>query len=150
MTPKQIELVQASWRLVIPIEDTAAVLFYNRLFELDPSLRKMFRGNMQQQGHRLMTMLGYAVAGLSQLDVLVPALRDLGRRHRGYGVAAAHYEMVGSAFLWTLEKGLGAAFTPEVKDAWAAVYGVMASTMQEAAAMPATSPLQEMCEAIAA
>jgi len=150
MTPRQIELVQSSWMHVVPIEDTAAVLFYDRLFHLDPSLRRLFRGNMAEQGHRLMKMIGYAVAGLSQVDVLVLALRDLGRRHQGYGVTAAHYDTVGAAFLWTLEKGLGAAFTPEVRDAWGAVYAVLAATMQEGAAAPVRSPMQAMCAAVAA
>jgi hemoglobin-like flavoprotein len=150
MTPKQVELVQASWMRVVIIEDAAGVLFYNRLFELDPSVRSLFRGNMQEQGRRLMTMVGYAVAGLSQIDVLMLALRDLGRRHRTYGVTAAHYDTVGAAFLWTLEKGLGAAFTAEVKQAWTAAYGMMAASMQEAAAEPASSPFQEMSEKMAA
>jgi hemoglobin-like flavoprotein len=74
------------------------------------------------------------VRGLDHLDRLVPVVQDLGRRHVGYGVTDAHYDTVGSALLWTLEKGLGSAFTPDMKDAWATVYGLLATVMKEAAA----------------
>ena len=134
MNPKQKKLVQETWMQVAPIADQAAELFYARLFELDPSIKPMFaNSDMKSQGKMLMTTLGLAVKGLDQLDQLVPALENLGRRHTGYGVQDHHYDTVGAAFLWTLEKGLGAAFTPPVKDAWAAVYGVMAGVMKNAA-----------------
>ena len=134
LTETQIALVQSSFATIAPIADDAAVLFYNRLFEIDPSLRQMFKGDMAEQRRKLMQMLSAAVKGLQRLDRLVPAVEDLGRRHAGYGVTDTHYETVGAALLWTLEKGLGRAFTPEMRDAWATVYGLLASTMKNAAA----------------
>jgi len=134
LTETQIALVQSSFATIAPIADDAAVLFYNRLFEIDPSLRQMFKGEMAEQRRKLMQMLSAAVKGLQRLDRLVPVVEDLGRRHAGYGVTDAHYETVGAALLWTLEKGLGRAFTPEMRDAWATVYGLLASTMKNAAA----------------
>jgi hemoglobin-like flavoprotein len=117
-----------------PFADDAAALFYRRLFEIDPSLQQMFRGDMTAQRQKLMQMLTAAVKGLPRLDRLVPVVEDLGRRHAGYGVIDEHYDTVGAALLWTLEKGLGSAFTPEVKDAWTTVYSILASTMKNAAA----------------
>jgi hemoglobin-like flavoprotein len=133
VTTTQKVLVQESFAAVIPIADDAAALFYRRLFELDPQLERMFKGDMTEQRRKLMQMLTAAVKGLDRLDQLVPVVEDLGRRHVGYGVADRHYDTVGSALLWTLEKGLGNAFTPEVKDAWIAVYGLLADTMKNAA-----------------
>jgi hemoglobin-like flavoprotein len=133
VTNTQKVLVQESFAAVVPIADDAAVLFYRRLFELDPSLQRMFRGDMTEQRRKLMQMLTAAVKGLDRLDQLVPVVEELGRRHVGYGVADAHYDTVGAALLWTLEKGLGNAFTPEVKDSWIAVYGLLAGTMKNAA-----------------
>ena len=134
LTLTQIELVQRTFAIIAPIADDAAALFYRRLFEIDPSLQAMFKGDMVEQRRKLMQMLTAAVKGLPRLDRLVPVVEDLGRRHTGYGVIDAHYDTVGAALLWTLEKGLGSAFTPDVKDAWATVYGVLASTMKNAAA----------------
>ena len=133
LTLAQTTLVQDSFATIAPIADDAAVLFYQRLFELDPSLEPMFRGNMAEQRKKLMQMLTAVVKGLDRLDQLVPVVESLGRRHAGYGVTDAHYDTVGSALLWTLEMGLGRAFTAEVKDAWATVYGLLATTMKEAA-----------------
>jgi hemoglobin-like flavoprotein len=134
MTPKQIELVQGSWREVLPIADIAAELFYGRLFVLDPSLKPLFKGDMSAQGRKLMSMISTAVNGLTRLESIVPAVQDLGRRHVKYGVKAAHYDTVAAALVWTLGQGLGEQFTPEVKDAWVAAYGVLAKTMKDAAA----------------
>ena len=133
LTHTQKVLVQESFAAVMPIADDAAALFYRRLFELDPSLERMFKGDMTEQRRKLVQMLTAAVKGLDRLDQLVPVVEELGRRHVGYGVADAHYDTVGAALLWTLEKGLGNAFTPEVKDAWIAVYGLLAGTMKNAA-----------------
>ena len=133
LTLTQKTLVQQSFAVVAPIADTAATLFYGRLFELDPSLTKMFRGDMAEQRKKLMQMLTAAVKGLDRLDQLVPVVQDLGRRHAKYGVADAHYDTVGAALLWTLEQGLGPAFTPDTREAWATVYGILASTMKQAA-----------------
>ena len=135
MTPQQIDLVQASWKQVLPVSETAAQMFYGRLFFLDPSLRRLFLGDMREQGQKVMAMLSYIVNGLARLDVLLPAVRALGRRHATYGVRPEHYYTVGAALLWTLEQGLGAAFTPAVREAWVAAYGVLANTMRDAAEM---------------
>jgi len=133
MTPEQVFLVQKSWRQVLPIADTAAELFYTRLFTLDPSVKPLFKGDLKAQGRKLMAMIGTAVGGLSKLESIVPAVQDLGRRHVKYGVKDQHYDTVGAALLWTLEQGLGEAFTPDVKSAWTTVYGVLATTMKDAA-----------------
>lgn len=133
MTPEQKDLVQSSFAKVEPIAATAAELFYARLFELDPSLKSLFSGDMEEQGKKLMTMLGSAVRSLNNLDGLVPVVKRLGERHVGYGVETGHYVTVGNALLDTLEKGLGDDFTPEVKEAWTVVYGVLSSTMIAAA-----------------
>lgn len=137
MDPRQIQLVQESFAKVLPIADLAAAMFYNRLFETAPKLKPLFKGDMQQQGKRLMSMIGVAVSKLNDLPGLVPALHDLGQRHVGYGVKPEDYAPVGGALLWTLEQGLGAAFTDEVKQAWTAVYGALATTMQDGATRPA-------------
>ncbi len=133
MTPQQIALVRSSFAEVSPIADSAAKLFYSRLFELDPSLRPLFRNSLDAQGSKLMNMIAGAVCLLDQPEKLLPVVRNLGRRHTGYGVEDGHYETVGAALLWTLEKGLGAAFTPEVENAWIAVYGALADNMKMAA-----------------
>ena len=132
MTPQQIELVKSTWSKVVPIQETAADLFYNKLFELDPKLKPLFKSDIKLQGQKLMTMLGTAVRGLDHLDALVPAVKDLGRRHVGYGVRPDDYGTVATALLWTLEQGLGAAFTADVRQAWTEVYTVLATTMQKA------------------
>ena len=133
MTPMQKKLVQSSFAKVAPIADTAAELFYSKLFALDPALKPMFKGDMKEQGRKLMRMIATAVNGLDRIEALVPAVQDLGQRHVAYGVTAAHYDTVGEALLWTLERGLGPDFTPEVNDAWATVYGLLAQVMKDAA-----------------
>lgn len=134
MTPEQIELVQDSFASVRPIAATAADLFYGRLFAIAPEVRSMFPDDMTEQKKKLMTMLGVAVANLDNPDVVVPAVQGLGRRHATYGVTDAHYAPVGDALIWTLEQGLGAAFTPAVHEAWVATYGLVAGLMKDAAA----------------
>lgn len=130
MTPRQIDLVQDSFAQVKPIAEAAADLFYARLFLLDPGLRGMFKGDMKKQGQMLMSMIGAAVSGLRNLEALSPVVRQLGARHVGYGVKAEHYETVGAALLWTLDKGLKEQFTSEVRDAWASAYQLLADVMQ--------------------
>ena len=134
MTPEQVLLIQASFAKVLPIADTAAALFYGRLFELDPSLRPLFQGDMREQGQKLMTMLRVVVNGLHRLDQLVPAVQELGRRHAAYGVAGEHYDTVAAALLWTLRQGLGDDWTPNVEAAWVVAYTLLADTMKAAAA----------------
>ena len=134
MTPEQKRLVQNSFEQVAPISELAASLFYGRLFELDPQLRHLFKGDLQEQGRKLMQMLGVVVKGLDRLDELVGAAQALGRRHVAYGVKDQDYETVGAALLWTLAQGLGAAFTPEVKEAWIAAYKLLTASMTSAPA----------------
>jgi len=134
MTPRQVELVQASFAKVAPIADAAAEIFYNRLFELDPSLRSMFKSDMKQQGKKLMDSLKMVVANLRNLDRIIPGVKAMAVRHTSYGVKNEHYATVGSALIDTLEKGLGAEFTDEVRTAWLAAYTALATTMQAAAA----------------
>ena len=133
MTPAQAGLVQDSFARVLPIKNQAASSFYERLFELDPGLRSLFPDDMAEQHHKLMTMLAAAVQGLDRLDEIVPAVQALGRRHAGYYVEDAHYDTVGEVLLWTLNQGLGESFTPQVRDAWASVYALLATTMKDAA-----------------
>jgi hemoglobin-like flavoprotein len=135
MTPEQKVMVQNSFQKVVPIADTAAELFYNRLFELDPALKPLFKGDIKEQGRKLMKMIGMAVTGLDELSTLIPVVQGLGKRHITYGVKDEDYNTVGEALLWTLEKGLGDDFTPEVKQAWTDVYVVLASVMKEGAAV---------------
>jgi len=135
MTPTDIDRIRASWAAVEPIADTAAGLFYGRLFELDPAIERLFRRtDMPAQRKVLMQTLTVVVKSLDKLEQLVPAVQALGRRHAGYGVREAHYATVGEALLWTLEQGLGASFTPPVRAAWAEAYGILASVMIAAAA----------------
>lgn len=136
MEQKTVYLVQESFKKVLPIADTAVEIFYDKLFIIDPNLKHLFPKNeelMHSQRNKLRDMLASAVNGLSNLDALVPILQGLGRRHIDYKVEKAHYDSVGLALLQALETGLGDEFTPEIKDAWAEVYGVMASVMTEAA-----------------
>lgn len=133
MTPAQINTVKTSFAAVSPIADQAGMLFYERLFTLDPSLRPLFKGDIEEQSKALMRMIATVVDSLDQLETIVPAVRALGVRHAGYGVIAPHYQTVGGALLWTLQQGLRPAFTPEVSEAWTAAYSVLAETMKTAA-----------------
>lgn len=142
MTPAQIALVQTTYKSIAPIADTAAQLFYGKLFELDPTLKPLFKGDMREQGRKLMMMIGTAVAGLSDLPRLVPAVQALGKRHAGYGVLPQHFDTVGSALLWTLEQGLGSAFTAEAKAAWTETYLTLAAVMKQAAYGQSQAPGQ--------
>jgi hemoglobin-like flavoprotein len=132
MNMTQKALVQTSFAKVRPIAETAAALFYRRLFELDPTLRPLFKGDLEEQGRKLMDMLAMAVKALDRPEALLPALAALGRRHAGYGVNDHDYETVGEALLWTLEQGLGPSFTPEVREAWSTLYRLVADTMRMA------------------
>ena len=128
MTPEQVALVQRSFAEVEPIADRAADLFYDRLFERAPAVRPLFPDDMSDQKRKLMQMLETAVKNLHQVEQI------LGRKHVGYGAKPEHYDTVGEALLWTLEQGLGPAFTPPVKAAWASTYQTLAGVMQDAAA----------------
>ena len=134
MTPENQILVRESFAKVVPIAPQTAALFYDRLFVLDPALRPLFKGDMAEQGRKLMAMIGTAVANLARLETIVPAVQDLGRRHAGYGVQPSHYDIVAAALLWTLGQGLGDAFTPAVEAAWTEAYTILATVMKDAAA----------------
>jgi Hemoglobin-like flavoprotein len=130
MKVDQIMLVQQTFEKIRPISEVVAKLFYNRLFELAPSLKSLFKGDMKTQGRMLVQMLDYAVSGLNKPDSIIPVIQDLGRRHVGYGAKEEYYKTVGEALLWTLEQGLGKDFTPDVKDAWAEAYKLLSDTMK--------------------
>ncbi len=129
MTPDQVKAIQESFAKVVPISEQAAALFYGRLFEIAPAARPLFRGDLEEQGRKLMGMLGAVVNGLGNIETILPAASALAKRHVDYGVKAADYEPVGAALLWTLERGLGAQWTPEVKAAWTEAYTVLADFM---------------------
>jgi hemoglobin-like flavoprotein len=133
MTPAQQTLVQASFAKVVPIADTAATLFYEDLFRRDPSLRALFKEDMAEQRQKLMATIGTAVASLDNWASIAPAVAALGERHAAYGVRTEHYDVVGRALIATLQKGLGDAFTPEVKEAWLACYATVAAEMIDGA-----------------
>jgi hemoglobin-like flavoprotein len=134
MNPNSIQLVQASWKKIVPIAEQAAALFYDELFTLDPALKPLFKSDLKAQGRKLTSMLNTAVVNLGRLETILPAVQDLGRRHVGYGVEPAHYETVGTALISTLDKGLGGDFTPAVRAAWIEAYTALAAVMQAAAA----------------
>jgi hemoglobin-like flavoprotein len=135
MTPQQVDLVQRTWRAVLPVGDTAAELFYGKLFSLDPSIQSLFRNDLREQGRNLTSMMSVAVGSLSRPQRITLAVQQLGRRHAAYGVERRHYELVGTALLWMLEHVLAEAFTPEVREAWTEVYDLLATTMQDACAV---------------
>ena len=129
MTPSQIKLVQDSFAKVAPISEQAAIIFYDRLFEVAPQVKSMFPADMTEQRKKLMATLAVVVSGLANLPAILPAASALAKRHVGYGAMAEHYPVVGAALLWTLEKGLGAVWTPEVAEAWSAAYGTLSGYM---------------------
>ena len=129
MTPEQVQLVQQSFAKVAPISEQASVIFYDRLFEVAPSVRAMFPDDMTEQRKKLMATLAVVVGGLSNLEAVLPAASALAKRHVNYGAKAEHYPVVGGALLWTLEKGLGEAWTPEIAAAWTAAYGTLSTYM---------------------
>jgi hemoglobin-like flavoprotein len=129
MTPDQVKAIQDSFDLVAPISEQAAALFYGRLFEIAPAVKPLFRGDMAEQGRKLMATLGVVVNGLSDLESILPAASALAKRHVAYGVKPEHYEPVGAALLWTLERGLGERWTPQLAAAWRTAYGVPSQFM---------------------
>ncbi len=129
MTPAQVELIQDSFAKVVAISEQAAALFYGRLFEIAPEVKPMFKGDMKEQGRKLMGTLAVVVNGLSKLEAILPAASALAKRHVGYGVTPRHYMPVGEALLWALERGLGSAWTQELAVAWAAAYTTLSQFM---------------------
>lgn len=133
MTPEQVALVQTSFAKVMPIKDSASELFYDRLFEKNPSVRSMFPDDVTNQRKKLMAALATVVSGLSKPDTINPAIQALGVKHVAYGAEAAHYGPVGEALIWTLEQGLGDSFDRKTRDAWIAAYTLLSNEMIEAA-----------------
>ena len=129
MTPEQVNLVQQSFAKVAPISEQAAVLFYDRLFEVAPSVKAMFPTDMTEQRKKLMATLAVVVNGLSDLESVLPGASALAKRHVAYGAKPAHYPVVGATLLCTLEQGLGEAWTPDVAAAWTAAYGTLSGYM---------------------
>jgi len=134
MTEDQKTLIRSSFARIAPNAQAVAALFYERLFTLDPTLKPLFKGDMEEQGRKLMGMIGVAVANLDRLDAVVPAIQQLGARHAGYGVPNESYATVGTALAWTLAQGLGSDYTPEMAGAWSDCYATLASVMQQGAA----------------
>jgi len=145
MTPEQKRLVEHTWKQAAPIADAAAEIFYRRLLEIDPSRRKLFRAtDMVAQRKKLLQTLSFAINGLNDLDALASKVEDLGRRHARYGVTDAQYDSVGAALLWTLEQGLGHAWTPAVASAWTEVYQLLSRIMRKAVAQADVAPQQRV------
>jgi hemoglobin-like flavoprotein len=141
MPPEQKALVKSTWQEVSPMAETAARLFYDRLFEIDPTTRPLFKAaGLSEQRRKLIQALTMIVQGLDRQEALLPALAALGRRHGRYGVAAGQYETVRAALLWTLEQGLGSKWTPEVRAAWSAAYNLIADVMRRAAYESTSTP----------
>lgn len=134
MTPNEIELIRKSFAKVAPIADAAAAIFYEKLFAYDPSVRPMFKGDISEQGKKLISVLATVVQNLDKLETIEGAVADLAVRHVSYGVVPQHYETVGRALIDTLEAGLGDAFTPEVRSAWIGCYGAISAKMIAATA----------------
>ncbi|MFG1297558.1 globin family protein [Xanthobacter variabilis] len=137
MNSEQIDLVRASFAKVLPIREQAAGLFYGRLFEIAPEVKPLFKGDMAEQGKKLMATLAVVVNGLTNLEAILPAVKELAVKHVDYGVAPEDYAKVGAALIWTLEQGLGADFTPEVREAWVSAYTTLSDVMIQAATQPA-------------
>ena len=129
MTPEQVKAIQESFAKVAPISEQAAALFYGRLFEIAPAVKPLFRGDMKEQGRKLMATLAVVVNGLGNLESVLPAASALAKKHVEYGVKAADYAPVGSALLWTLERGLGEHWTPDLAAAWTAAYTTVSDYM---------------------
>jgi hemoglobin-like flavoprotein len=137
MSPEQKMLVKETWKKVVPIADTAAYLFYDRLFDADPTTRVLFNStDLPEQRRKLIQVLASVVRGIDDLEKLLPTLRALGQRHTRYRVEDRHYDTVGAALLWTLEQGLGSAWTPQAKVAWSEAYAIVANVMRSGAHEP--------------
>jgi hemoglobin-like flavoprotein len=135
MRPETERLVRESWARFEPVAEQSAAFFYDKLFELDPEAERLFaRTDMDAQGRKVMRMFAEIVRAIDRPETLVPELADLGRRHVHYGVRDSQYASVGTALLWTLERGLGPAFTPEVRNAWTEAYLLVSIVSRRAAA----------------
>lgn len=134
MTQQQITDVKATWAMVASIDpEVVGGLFYNRLFEIAPHVRPMFRTPVAEQSRKLLAMIGYVINKLDKLEDIIGEVAKLARGHVQYGVQAGHYRIVGEALLWTLEKGLAEYWNEEVKEAWTLCYTTLANAMIAAA-----------------
>jgi hemoglobin-like flavoprotein len=129
MTPSDVTLVQSSFAQVKPIAERAAAMFYGRLFEIAPETKPLFKGDMREQGRKLMGTIAVVIGSLHDLPAILPAASALAKKHVAYGVKASHYAPVGAALLWTLERGLGPGWTPQMAAAWASAYGTLSGFM---------------------
>lgn len=133
MNADQKLLVRETWAKIVPIQEKAAELFYGRLFEEYPEVKPYFKGDMTEQGKKLMAMINTAVNSLDSLESVIQPVKDMGARHTEYGVKDEDYDKVAAALLWTLEQGLGSLFTPKVKEAWTVLYTTVADVMKAGA-----------------
>ena len=142
ITEQEKSTVVRTWRLVVPIADTAADLFYGRLFEIAPQYKPYFKSDMKSQKKKLLMMLSFVVRSLDWAEAqwrddvavdedLFLVIAALGKRHTSlYKIPNESYDSVGQALIWTLAQGLGDAFTDDVKEAWVKVYTLLARSMQ--------------------
>jgi hemoglobin-like flavoprotein len=132
MRDRDIKLVQETFNKVAHVENFAAKILYNRLFELDPKLMPLFPQDMNEMEEKFIKTLGLIVLGLARIYEVTPFLEDLARRHKDYGVKYEDYDTLGDALIYTLQKVLGEEFTPEVKAAWVHAYTIIARIMRNA------------------
>jgi hemoglobin-like flavoprotein len=134
LTSVQISLVKRSWSKLLPIADVAAALFYDRLFEINPELRPMFKTqDLTSQRKKLAKAITTVIMSLENIETLMPMIRLLGQRHVAYGVEDAHYDQVGEALLWALEAGLGNDWNDAIRQSWINAYQLLSSVMINAA-----------------
>lgn len=133
MTPEQVQIIKLTFAQAMRDKDEVGRIFYDRLFTIAPEVKPLFKGDIAAQSRKLMDTLALAVGMLQDMPTLIISLEGLARRHVVYGVKDEHYDKVGAALLWTLEQGLGDAFTPQARDAWAALYAAVAKIMRDAA-----------------
>lgn len=132
MTKEQINLVEDSWDFIVLNTNEAGRIFYGKLFELDPSLKELFKDDIDSQARKLVSLITFVVHKLNNLDSVINDVVALGKRHADYKVKESHYDTVAEALLWTLEKALKERWTPEMRRAWIAVYLVLSTTMMKA------------------
>lgn len=129
MNAHQVQLVQSTFEQVRFMGEIPARIFYDRLFEIEPEVRPLFKGDMANQGRKLIATLAVMVGGLHSLPTIMPAVSALAKKHVDYGVTPAHYDIVRDALMWTLERSLGAGWTAEVETAWHGAYEMLSDVM---------------------
>jgi hemoglobin-like flavoprotein len=138
MTPSEIALVRQGFARIAPDAENVGLAFYQQLFTLDPSLRRLFSNDLRKQAGHLMAALAMVVCSLDDLGPVLARVQALGRRHVSYGVQPHHFTTGGVAFIATLEAGLGEEFTPAACEAWTRAYTTLAGAM--IAAMDEATP----------